>query len=488
MHVVVHHLPPKTYRSSLATVWPDSPLEPVYLHFPSRTTLRTWLALFRSCVRPETYGAQLAPQTHGGLYRMWRAIDLTLIAGRNIGSGGSSSSWGVGTSSEKDRARKEVSGNLKWYGRTGYGGGANPSRAPGSGGGNASGSTVTGASTSGLIQDPGSGKGKDKSMSLGPFHQQGAPSMNDEKELLPSEDDIFCTIYVAGELSARSSIQGAPPKSENVLMAPLSADNTPIWDETFEFDYLPRFSDTPQSERSENNILRILVYRIPRKSNLERLVQGAMRNVTPPTSHFGSTLEPSTHSQQTSSSTSSSHILPGTLSPSTPAFDLYNPSASGSNSSNAQNQILIGKVDIPLGTFRRGEVIDSHWPIVPEPIAQSRRSHSGIVLGELRLKIRVDEYAIKFLPIHFYRCPSFRLEPLLFLFLLPPAPTSYSTYPSYDGFGYPGNTSYLKNGTLRYMKRSRTGIVCCSGRRSRSASSQSYWGSHLLNFRRTSSG
>ena len=343
---------------------------------------------------------------------MWRAVDLTLIAGRNIGSGGSSSS---ATSAEKERARKEVSGNLKWYGRTGYGGGANPSHTPSSGGGSALGSAVANTSTPGMMPD------------------RGGLSMNDEKELLPSEDDIFCTIYVAGELSARSSIQGALPKSENVLMVPLSADSSPTWSETFEFNYLPRFNDTPESERSENNILRILVYRIPRKSNLERLVQGAMRNVTPPMSHFGSNLEPLSHSQQPSSSTSSSHILPATLSPSAPAFDPYNPSASGSNSSSVQNQILIGKVDIPLGTFRRGEVIDGHWPIVPEPIAQSRRSHSSMVLGELRLKIRVDEYAINSSQFFVLLPISPELESLLyFSFLLPSlAPLIVRVYREY---------------------------------------------------------
>ena len=365
-------------RSSSATTSPDTPLEPVYLHFPSRTTLSTWLALFRSCVRPETYGVQLAPRAQGGLYRTWRAIDLTLIEGRNISSSGSSSS----SAAEKDRARKEVSGTLKWYGRMGYGGGANPAHTFGTGIGNTYSTAVTGASTSGPTQDRGTGKGKDKHASL------NSTSVNEEKELSPSEDDIFCTIYVSGELAARSSIQGAPPKSENVLMPPLSAENTPIWNESFEFDYLPPFNDTPQSERSENNILRILVYRIPRKSNLERFVQGAMRNVTPPTSHFGTTLEPQGQSQQSSASTSSLQILSGSLSPSAPAFDL---SASGSNSSTAQNQILIGKVDIPLSSFKRGEAIESRWPIVPEPIPQLRRSHSGIVLGELRLKIRVDE-------------------------------------------------------------------------------------------------
>lgn len=370
---------------------------------------------------------------------MWRAIDLTLIAGRNIGSNNSSSSSAMVTSAEKERARKEVSGNLKWYGRTGYGGGANPAHIFASGVGSASGNT--GASTPGITSDRGIGKGKDRSTSSANYQhsQLNTTSINDE-ELLPSEDDIFCTIYVAGELSARSSIQGAPPKSENTLMPPPSVDNTPIWNENFRFDTLPPFNDMHQSEWSEDNILRILVYRIPRKSNLERLVQGAMRNVTPPTSHFGSAIDASAHSQQSSSSVSSSQILPGSLSPSTTAFDIYNPSTPGSSSSSAQNQILIGKVDIPLGSFRRGEPIDSHWPIVPEPIGQSRRSHSSILLGELRLKIRVDEYASRGFLIFFILANS---TPAF------PPSVHVHVHASYDGDSYLESAYCLKSGILR---------------------------------------
>ncbi|KAI0655091.1 Rho GTPase activation protein [Cubamyces menziesii] len=58
--------------------------EPLYIQFEDEETANTWLALFRSYSMPEVYGRWLSPED-GGLYRMWRQVDLTCIQGRNLG-------------------------------------------------------------------------------------------------------------------------------------------------------------------------------------------------------------------------------------------------------------------------------------------------------------------------------------------------------------------------------------------------------------------
>ncbi|KAI0361607.1 Rho GTPase activation protein [Trametes cingulata] len=58
--------------------------EPVYIQFEDEDTAHTWLALLRSYAMPEVYGRWLSPED-GGLYRMWRQVDLTCIQGRNLG-------------------------------------------------------------------------------------------------------------------------------------------------------------------------------------------------------------------------------------------------------------------------------------------------------------------------------------------------------------------------------------------------------------------
>ncbi|KAH9937707.1 Rho GTPase activation protein [Fomitopsis serialis] len=59
--------------------------DPVFLHFPDEDTLNLWLALLRSYAVPETYGRWLSP-SDGGLYRMWRQVELTCLQGRNLGT------------------------------------------------------------------------------------------------------------------------------------------------------------------------------------------------------------------------------------------------------------------------------------------------------------------------------------------------------------------------------------------------------------------
>ncbi|OCH96153.1 Rho GTPase activation protein [Obba rivulosa] len=61
-----------------------APTEPAYLHFPDTDAMNAWLALLRSYAMPEVYGRWLSPD-EGGLYRMWRQIEMTVIQGRNLG-------------------------------------------------------------------------------------------------------------------------------------------------------------------------------------------------------------------------------------------------------------------------------------------------------------------------------------------------------------------------------------------------------------------
>lgn len=61
-------------------------VEPVSLHFTNPDCFNLWLALLRSYAQPEVYGRWLSPASDGGLYRMWRQVELTCLQGRNLGT------------------------------------------------------------------------------------------------------------------------------------------------------------------------------------------------------------------------------------------------------------------------------------------------------------------------------------------------------------------------------------------------------------------
>ena len=58
--------------------------KPIYLQFTSLEPSNTWLSLSRSYAIREISGSQLTP-ADGGLYRMWRQVELSIIQGRNLG-------------------------------------------------------------------------------------------------------------------------------------------------------------------------------------------------------------------------------------------------------------------------------------------------------------------------------------------------------------------------------------------------------------------
>jgi hypothetical protein len=59
--------------------------EPIYLQFGDPETSNIWLSLLRSYAMPEIHGKGYI-LADGGLYRMWRQVELTIIQGRNLGN------------------------------------------------------------------------------------------------------------------------------------------------------------------------------------------------------------------------------------------------------------------------------------------------------------------------------------------------------------------------------------------------------------------
>lgn len=59
--------------------------EPIYFQFEDADTCNTWLVLLRSYSKPEIYG-QTFVSRDGGLYRMWRQVELSISQGRNLGN------------------------------------------------------------------------------------------------------------------------------------------------------------------------------------------------------------------------------------------------------------------------------------------------------------------------------------------------------------------------------------------------------------------
>lgn len=59
--------------------------KPLYLHFRDEALMNTWFVLLRSYAIPEIHGNWLSPE-EGGMYRMWRAVEVKCLQGRNLGS------------------------------------------------------------------------------------------------------------------------------------------------------------------------------------------------------------------------------------------------------------------------------------------------------------------------------------------------------------------------------------------------------------------
>lgn len=55
------------------------------MKFPTSDSINTWIALLRSYAVAEIYGRNHAPKD-GGLYRMWRQVQLEINQARNLGS------------------------------------------------------------------------------------------------------------------------------------------------------------------------------------------------------------------------------------------------------------------------------------------------------------------------------------------------------------------------------------------------------------------
>ncbi|KAF9241382.1 GTPase activating protein [Melanogaster broomeanus] len=81
--------------------------EPIYLHFDDADACNTWLILLRSYARPEIYGQTFIP-SDGGLYRMWRQAELTVMQGRNLGNQKSILDVGASTVTLAEESRSEA--------------------------------------------------------------------------------------------------------------------------------------------------------------------------------------------------------------------------------------------------------------------------------------------------------------------------------------------------------------------------------------------
>ncbi|CCL98960.1 uncharacterized protein FIBRA_00968 [Fibroporia radiculosa] len=166
--------------------WCSFPLvEPLFVHFPDNATLHAWLALLRSYAQPEAYGRWLAP-TDGGLYRMWRQVELTCLQGRNLGASRPLSGvfsddtsapnvgFGVGASGDPDKERPID---------------------PGGGGGGVSSSVSASGSASSGIASP------------------------DALDI-----DVYAEVFVNGSLCGRTTVKrgvGAPDWQERFVFADL---------------------------------------------------------------------------------------------------------------------------------------------------------------------------------------------------------------------------------------------------------------------------
>lgn len=72
------------FRSDNTNVISPS-LEPLFLQFADTEVANIWLALLRSYAAPEVYGRWIYA-TEGGLYRMWRQVDMDCVQGRGFGA------------------------------------------------------------------------------------------------------------------------------------------------------------------------------------------------------------------------------------------------------------------------------------------------------------------------------------------------------------------------------------------------------------------
>jgi hypothetical protein len=87
-------------------------LDPIYLSFSSPDAHNTWLVLLRSYTSPEIYGRMVSTEkSTGGLYRMWRQIEMVVVQSR-FNSPLLSSSNPLSTSTSTGNMKEKKSGGL----------------------------------------------------------------------------------------------------------------------------------------------------------------------------------------------------------------------------------------------------------------------------------------------------------------------------------------------------------------------------------------
>lgn len=173
-----------------STNWQD----PIYLAFQTQEAHNTWLVLLRSYANPEVYGRMIATD-QGGLYRMWRQIELFVLQGRNLGvrpKTPEAKRLGSRAGRRKDKEREERDGS------------------------DDDDATATAGTTSGMTHVTSSG------------HHQSIPGDNTSATASSdTEHDLFCEVALDNVVSGRTTVK--------------HRTNAPDWFESFMFRDLPGF-------------------------------------------------------------------------------------------------------------------------------------------------------------------------------------------------------------------------------------------------------
>jgi hypothetical protein len=171
------------------------------MHFPNEIATNAWLVLLRSYAIPEIYG-RFMNQNDGGLYRLWRQVNLRVVQGRNLGMAREMPEFYPGSVGESDIGRGS--------GSVGGGGGSSNAGGRGDGGGSA-----------------------------------GGGNNSDGDGAVVTDFDAYCEVYLNGDLCARTTTK--------------RAGGSPEWQESFTFSELPPFEMLEIVVYREKKVLRPIV-------------------------------------------------------------------------------------------------------------------------------------------------------------------------------------------------------------------------------------
>ncbi|KAG8961300.1 hypothetical protein FRC03_005558 [Tulasnella sp. 419] len=317
-----------------------------YILFQDTATYTTCLSLLRSYALPELYGqkrlADYDRRTIGGLYRVWRGVELELIEGRNLlnsfplGVAGSNAwLWGNSSSADPNHLSPSASGELD------------------------SGHNLYPAS---------------------PAHPSQSPNMAKSDH---GDHDIYCELLLDNTVTGKTTLKRLSqqtPRQRHGNSTSSSASSTVLWHESFNFPDLPPYG-----------ILHIHVWKVRSLAKDKRdkdrdTTDGGGSAVGGSISAGGGSIGSTGLTGPTGNPTL------GATAGSAGRENTLKSSISGSVSLMSSKQkdrepVMIGRVEISLANFRRGELVDGWWSV----ISNVNGFANG---GELKLKIKVDEEII----------------------------------------------------------------------------------------------